>query len=508
MRMSTRTASRGGTPNTNDKGTQDAYAKMVALEKELRLKDSQLEQVQNENKALSQAGKNKDLSLIGLTNQLIDTKQQISRLELEVAKKNEEEKQLFEEKKFSYSQGMGNIESLRTKEVETSKDGRGIVAPTDLYHHVMRLENELRDRDRVIGILKDENKTLDKLSKQRVEEFIIITDELQQAKSKLITSLDPVITENKTKELMQTIVDLQEENRLLLSIQKAKTQAIEDLTNELNRRGASETLLAQLKGEARAHDREVAKKDEEKARLQKIVEEQEAVMSKYRNEEVGVPVQMWMEERRLLQAEVQKHHEQRTQMEKTIKGQKDRINQLQENIDVIVKSYDGGKSPSVALRTHRRSKNLTGSSSLSNTLNSSLNSSLSDSGSMNNTMEGSSMFGNFSEIESSQVASSVVPSKLYEILERNVQRMSLSLSSKDTLLSEKDDALEMLEKKIDVMTKARATDNKKSKMTETELREEVTALKQMLSDVQSDAKERTQQLTLELTKLKRKPIKK
>lgn len=110
-----------------------------------------------------------------------------------------------------------------------------------------------------------------------------------------------MIAENKSKELMQTIVDLQEENRLLLSIQKAKTQAIEELTNELNRRGASETLLAQLKGEARAYDRDLAKKDEEKARLQKIVEEQEAVMSKFRNEEVGVPVQMWMEERRLLQ---------------------------------------------------------------------------------------------------------------------------------------------------------------------------------------------------------------
>jgi hypothetical protein len=73
------------------------------------------------------------------------------------------------------------------------------------------------------------------------------------------------------------------------------------LTNELNLRGASEQLLEQLKGEAKSHDREVARKEGEKARLQKIVDQQEAMMSKYRNEEVGVPVQMWMEERRLLQ---------------------------------------------------------------------------------------------------------------------------------------------------------------------------------------------------------------
>lgn len=146
--MSTRTASRGG---THDKSGQDAYAKMVALEKDVRGKESQLEQLQNENKALTLAGKNKDLSLIGLTNQLIDTKQQIAKLELELARKSDESKQLFDERKFSYSQGMGNIESLRTKEMENTKDGRGIVGPTDLYHHVMRLENELRDRDRVIS---------------------------------------------------------------------------------------------------------------------------------------------------------------------------------------------------------------------------------------------------------------------------------------------------------------------------------------------------------------------
>lgn len=69
-----------------------------------------------------------------------------------------------------------------------------------------------------------------------------------------------MIAENKHKELMQTIVDLQEENRMLLSIQKAKTQAIEDLTGELNKRGASDSLLNQLKGEARAYDRDLQKK--------------------------------------------------------------------------------------------------------------------------------------------------------------------------------------------------------------------------------------------------------
>lgn len=483
-----------GTPNNNS-NPQDVYARMVALEKEARTKDTQIEQLTNEKKAVEKAGKNKDTALINMTNQLLESKQVIAKLELEVARKSDESKQLFEHTKGSYSLGMGNTESVRSKEIETTKDGKGIL-PTDLYHHVMRLENELRDRDRVIGSLKEENKTLDKLIKQRAEEFLELTTDLQQTKTKLISSVDPIIAENRAKELMQNIVDLQEENRMLLSIQKAKTQAIEDLTHELNERGASDQLLHQLKGEARSHDKEVAKKEEEKARLQKRVEQQESLMNKFRNEEVGVPVQMWMEERRLLQSEIQKHHEQKVLLEKTIKGQKERINQLQEHIDVVLKSHEGGKSPSAALRSHRRSRTFSNPPALSTTT-------LSD---LNSTENGLSDSGNFYESEIGAATS--VPSKLYEILERNVQRMTISLSAKESLLLEKDDALEILEKKLEVLTKARATDNKKAKLQETEQKEEINSLKQMVADLQSDSKERTQQLTMELTKLKRKPIKK
>lgn len=38
-----------------------------------------------------------------------------------------------------------------------------------------------------IGTLKDENKTIDKLIKQRGDEFLILTEELQQAKAKVLT---------------------------------------------------------------------------------------------------------------------------------------------------------------------------------------------------------------------------------------------------------------------------------------------------------------------------------
>jgi chromosome segregation ATPase len=491
--MSTRTAARGGTPSKE--GSQDAYTRMVALEKDLRVRDSQLEQIMNEKKSLDKVSKNKETSLINMTTELMEAKKQISRLELELVKKSDESKQLFEQTKFNYSQVSGVAESVRNKEIETVRDGKAGIMPTDLYHHVMRLENEVRDRDRVIASLQEENKSLDKLIKQREDEYILLTDELQTMKKKLILSADPALTENKVKELMQNIVELQEENRLLLSIQKAKTQAIEELTQELSVRGASDELLEQMRLEAKSKDREISRRDDENERLKKTIEQQEEIVSKYRNEEVGVPVHMWMEERRLLQSEAQKHYELKQQLEKTIKGQKDRINQLQDSLDVIVKSYDGGKSPSAALRTFRRSKSLSSNSvapSLSNTFNTDISPPMSLSNTGN--------FENGSFTDQSFAPDGTVPYKIYEFLERNVQRMSATLNAKEALLSEKDEALEILEKRIDVTTKARMSDNKRAKKVEQDLQRECQLLKEKLDMKDTEAKERA----FELAQMKRK----
>jgi len=112
-------------------------------------------------------------------------------------------------------------------------------------------------------------------------------------------------------------------------------------------------------------------------------------------------------------------------MEKTIKGQKDRINQLQESLDVIVKSYDGGKSPSAALRSFRRSKSL---SSQPNSFNDS------PPGSLNNTFSSTMMMetgGSTMFTEQSFMNEGTVPYKMYELLEKNVLRMSLTLTAKD-----------------------------------------------------------------------------
>ncbi len=151
-RGSAREGGGGGAPSSANSNNASVYERMVELEKELRIRDSHLDQLTHEKKALEKVSKNKETSLITLTNELIEAKKHISKLELDVATKNEESKQLFE-KKSAYTQQLLNAETVKSKEIEAIREGKSGV-PIELYHHVIRLENDLHDRDRVVSFIK------------------------------------------------------------------------------------------------------------------------------------------------------------------------------------------------------------------------------------------------------------------------------------------------------------------------------------------------------------------
>lgn len=110
-----------------------------------------------------------------------------------------------------------------------------------------------------------------------------------------------------------------------------------------------------------------------------------------------------------------------------MKSQKQRIVQLQESMNVLLKSCESGQQPAKALRDLRRSKTSTSvlsSTSPSISLDISNISNANDSIAVDDT-------------------GTTVPIKLYELLEKNVQKMSLSLATKENILAEKDESLEV-----------------------------------------------------------------
>ena len=64
---------------------------------------------------------------------------------------------------------------------------------------MMKFENEVLDRDRVISELKAENKTLEKILQQREADYLVLQEAFDK-KEDLTAQQDVVILENKVRE--------------------------------------------------------------------------------------------------------------------------------------------------------------------------------------------------------------------------------------------------------------------------------------------------------------------
>lgn len=87
---------------------------------------------------------------------------------------------------------------------------------------------------------------------------------------------------------------------MLLTIQAAKTKAIEELTLELQTRGATDEYVEQLKREGQTKDSEIGELIDENRKLLRIAEQREELITKLRKEDYGIPFNLWQEERKLL----------------------------------------------------------------------------------------------------------------------------------------------------------------------------------------------------------------
>lgn len=90
-----------------------------------------------------------------------------------------------------------------------------------------------------------------------------------------------------------------------------------------------------------------------------------------------------------------------------------------------------------------------------------------------------------------------VAQELYEVLEKSLSVTKAKLKDKEDALLERDETLEALEKRIDVLSKARTADGKKSKKAEADLAETVIQLRDEIDRVHKEYKETTQKLRSE-----------
>lgn len=280
----------------------EVYRRLMLVEKELKERDSQIERLLYEKRSLAEIVRQQEETILNMTSELQEVKQKNLKLSHALQLKTEESKMLFSESQQSYHTAVGQQQSLIKRLDEEAKEKGRDKASKELYYHVLFLENELKDRDRVLKELKEENNTFAKLLKQCDEDYTALHNQLtEKVSSEVGTGQNVIVLENRIIELENTVRDVQQENKMLLNIQKAKTEAIQQLTEEVTRRGATEEYVEDLKRQLQAKEKEIKDYAEENKQLIRITREKERQIDHLKQQDVGIPFHLWHQERQLLQ---------------------------------------------------------------------------------------------------------------------------------------------------------------------------------------------------------------
>jgi hypothetical protein len=173
------------------------------LEKDLKEKDDHVELLIHERKALEKVTRKQEEAILDITRDLNDTKHVVLQQQYDLKLKSEEHKTLFSEQLSIYETNLQNSHSVKSVEESNRKYGKDQY-PKDLYYEMMKFENEVIDRDRIVIELKAENKTLEKMLQQREADYVGL---LKHSESKQdVTAVHTIaLLENKATDLTNVI---------------------------------------------------------------------------------------------------------------------------------------------------------------------------------------------------------------------------------------------------------------------------------------------------------------
>ncbi|XP_076884248.1 microtubule-associated protein 70-2-like [Bidens hawaiensis] len=385
------------------------------------------------------------------------------------------------------------------------------------------LEAELKLARQEIAKLQDDNKALDRLTKSKEAALLEAerTVQVALAKASMVDDL-----QNKNQELIKQIEICQEENKILDKMHRQKVAEVEKLTQTV--RELEEAVLAggAAANAVRDYQRKVQEINEEKKTLDRELARVKVTANRVAtvvanewkdgNDKV-MPVKQWLEERRVLQGEMQQLRDKLAIADRAAKSEA----QLKEKYQLRLKVLeDTLRSPNTASSSRRQSiggaDNFTKlpsngflpkrspSFQIRSTLPSGSSSILrhakgtsksfdggtrlldrgklissgeqSCDGSKDNDARDGSWEANNNPDEKPETEDTV-PGLLHDLLQKEVISLRKSCLEKDQSLKDKDDAIEMLAKKVDTLTKAMEVEAKKMKREKNILEKEVAAMR-------------------------------
>ncbi|KAL5226186.1 hypothetical protein ABZP36_012825 [Zizania latifolia] len=487
-------------------GSDPVRVELTRLENELQYKEKELGEAQTEIKALRLSERAREKAVEDLTEELTKVDEKLKLTESLLESKNLEAKKINDEKKAALAAQFAAEATLRRVHAAQKDDDmppiEAILAP---------LEAELKLARQEIAKLQDDNRALDRLTKSKEAALLEAerTVQIALAKASLVDDL-----QNKNQELMKQIEICQEENKILDRMHRQKVAEVEKLTQTV--RELEEAVLAggAAANAVRDYQRKVQEMNEERKTLDrelaraKVSANRVAVVVanewKDGNDKV-MPVKQWLEERRMLQGEMQQLRDKLSIAERAARSEaqlKDkfqlRLKVLEEglrmsttrtNVSAARRQSIGGadslsktngflsKRPSFQMRSSVSTTTTTlvnhakgasksfdgGCRSLDrykghiNRIGMNVSTDSSEDKESNNSDEKAN---EFTPVESEDTVSGL----LYDMLQKEVVGLRKACHEKDQILKDKDDAVEILAKKVDTLTKAMESEAKKRRL--------------------------------------------
>ncbi|PWA53461.1 microtubule-associated proteins 70-5 [Artemisia annua] len=309
------------------------------LENLLKEKDRELRFAHSEIKALKATDVLKDKSLDEMANIVAKLDEKMRNSENLLEQKNLEIKKLITEKKDAFAAQFAAEATLRRVHANQKDDNmvpiESIIAP---------LEADIRMYKNEIAVLQEDKKTLERHTKSK-EAALLEAEKI--LRSALERALIVEEVQNHNIELRRQIEICQEENKILEKTNRQKVLEVERLSETIKE--LEEAILASgaAANAIRDYRRQISHLHEEKRTLERELSRAmvsanrvaTTVANEWKDENDKVmPVKQWLEERRLLQAEMQRLRDKLTISDRTAKSEA----QLKEKLKLRLKTLEDG----------------------------------------------------------------------------------------------------------------------------------------------------------------------
>nr|KYP62647.1 hypothetical protein KK1_017188 [Cajanus cajan] len=461
------------------------------LQNQLTEKVKELATCQNEIKALRATEAKKDKAIEELRNEVRKLDERLRLTEDHLKYKKLEIKKLTEEKKDALAAQYAAEATLRRLHADQKEDDF-----VPLESVITPLEAEIKMYRNEIAALREDKKALERLTKSK-EAALLEAEKILKSALERALIVEEVQNENydlkRQIEICQACFLFYEENKILEKTHRQKILEVEKLSQTIHE--LEEVILSSgtNANAIRDYRRQISELQEEKrtlerelARVKVSANRVATVMAnewKDENDKV-MPVRQWLEERRIMQAEMQRLKEKLAISERTAKAEsqlkdklKLRLTTLEEGLKHFsshpVSSNPGSTSqprgssvgsslfqkPNIKSNIESVTGNLIPSSIIKKKYASAENMLKKGIWASRNKVADNSKSNGNNDLSSNDMVSGF----LYDRLQKEVINLRKSCEIKESSLHTKDEEIKMLTKKVDALTKAMEIEWKKMK---------------------------------------------